>query len=376
MFLRAGMWERSVAISSSLSALLSSSSGSVKVPSLCDQFCSLSSRSNPIPTFESVRGHSVNFTVDGISPPSFLKLAGSKNISIFRGYSKNIYNRQYDQFSTFPKRFFSMDSVKPPSENPGDKNLAEKSGNGNPPSETLTLTIKNGLSTRESATNFLGQLTDHQKQLLYHTLNVEILGDNYEGNLGSSRIESHHFLSKFGRLTIATEDFTRVSSEISSKILKDQNVPPASASAIWAVLVKNALPFVGFGFLDNIIMILAGDYIDLTIGAALGISTMAAAALGNTISDVAGIGSAWYVEAMASKIGIKDPDLTPSQMASSSVRWACNLGRAFGVAIGCLLGMFPLLFFPSAEEKELLKSKVNEDGDAKKKSEADPKTKP
>jgi Transmembrane protein 65 len=37
-----------------------------------------------------------------------------------------------------------------------------------------------------------------------------------------------------------------------------------------------------------------GDYIDLTIGMTLGISTMAAAALGNTISDVAGIGSAWY----------------------------------------------------------------------------------
>ncbi len=38
---------------------------------------------------------------------------------------------------------------------------------------------------------------------------------------------------------------------------------------------------------------------------------MAAAALGNTISDVAGIGSAWYIEDLANKIGIKDPKLTP-----------------------------------------------------------------
>ena len=36
----------------------------------------------------------------------------------------------------------------------------------------------------------------------------------------------------------------------------------------------------GFGFLDNLIMIMAGEYIDLTLGATLGISTMAAAALG------------------------------------------------------------------------------------------------
>ena len=35
----------------------------------------------------------------------------------------------------------------------------------------------------------------------------------------------------------------------------------------------------------------------------LGISTMAAAALGNTISDMLGIGSAWYVESFADRLG-------------------------------------------------------------------------
>lgn len=38
-------------------------------------------------------------------------------------------------------------------------------------------------------------------------------------------------------------------------------------------------------------------------GLKLGISTMAAAALGNTISDLLGIGSAWYVESFADKLG-------------------------------------------------------------------------
>lgn len=79
---------------------------------------------------------------------------------------------------------------------------------------------------------------------------------------------------------------------------------------------------------------------------------MAAAALGNTISDVAGIGSAWYVEELANKVGIKDPQLTPSQFASRPIRWASNGGRAIGVVIGCLLGMVPLLFFPSPDEKD------------------------
>ena len=33
-----------------------------------------------------------------------------------------------------------------------------------------------------------------------------------------------------------------------------------------------------------------GEYIDMTIGVILGISTMAAAALGNLVSDLAGLG--------------------------------------------------------------------------------------
>uniref|UniRef100_A0A8C7ZW18 Transmembrane protein 65 n=1 Tax=Oryzias sinensis TaxID=183150 RepID=A0A8C7ZW18_9TELE len=42
-----------------------------------------------------------------------------------------------------------------------------------------------------------------------------------------------------------------------------------------AFLLHNALPFVGFGFLDNCIMIVAGTQIELSIGVILGISTMA-----------------------------------------------------------------------------------------------------
>merc|ERR1719471_1414981 len=82
----------------------------------------------------------------------------------------------------------------------------------------------------------------------------------------------------------------------------------------------NSLPFVGFGFLDNFIMIMAGEYIDLTLGMKFGMSTMAAAALGNTISDLLGIGSAWYVESLADKLGATPPDLSPEQLEMRSSR--------------------------------------------------------
>ncbi|XP_045069668.1 transmembrane protein 65-like, partial [Coregonus clupeaformis] len=50
--------------------------------------------------------------------------------------------------------------------------------------------------------------------------------------------------------------------------------PPTSAQLRYVIL-HNAIPFVGFGFLDNAIMIVAGTHIELSIGVILGISTMA-----------------------------------------------------------------------------------------------------
>jgi len=143
--------------------------------------------------------------------------------------------------------------------------------------------------------------------------------------------------------------------------LKEQGAPFPSNDVseklpTWSDLNKLAihqsLPFIGFGFLDNLIMIVAGEYIDASIGASLTISTMAAAALGNTLSDVFGVGSAWYVEASARRLGMNPPNLTEEQLESKSARIAANGGRALGVAIGCVLGMFPLLFFASEKEKE------------------------
>ena len=127
-----------------------------------------------------------------------------------------------------------------------------------------------------------------------------------------------------------------------------------------------------FGFMDNAIMILAGEIIELKIGAIFSISTMAAAAIGNLISDVAGVGMGSYVEKVARKIGFKEPNLSPeqvilgdwmcpsllirlfTQMELRSTQIASNAGAAFGVSLGCFLGMFPLLFYSHPGEFFLL----------------------
>ncbi|XP_018888504.3 transmembrane protein 65 isoform X1 [Gorilla gorilla gorilla] len=134
--------------------------------------------------------------------------------------------------------------------------------------------------------------------------------------------------------------------------------PPPTPGQLRYVFIHNAIPFIGFGFLDNAIMIVAGTHIEMSIGIILGISTMAAAALGNLVSDLAGLGLAGYVEALASRLGLSIPDLTPKQVDMWQTRLSTHLGKAVGVTIGCILGMFPLIFFGGGEEDEKLETKM------------------
>ncbi|XP_063307156.1 transmembrane protein 65 isoform X2 [Pelobates fuscus] len=136
-------------------------------------------------------------------------------------------------------------------------------------------------------------------------------------------------------------------------------VDPPTTQQLKHVFIHNALPFVGFGFLDNAIMIAAGTQIELSIGVILGISTMAAAALGNLVSDLAGLGLAGYVEAISSRLGLPIPDLTPKQADMWQTRVSAHLGKAIGVAIGCILGMFPLLLFSWDDEEKTKVEKKN-----------------
>jgi hypothetical protein len=62
---------------------------------------------------------------------------------------------------------------------------------------------------------------------------------------------------------------------------------------------------------------------------------------------VAGVGLAHYVETLVSGIGIRLPDLSAAQLESKRARAVVNLARAFGLTVGCVIGMFPLLFFES-----------------------------
>lgn len=82
---------------------------------------------------------------------------------------------------------------------------------------------------------------------------------------------------------------------------------------------------------------------------------MAAAGFGGILSDLAGVGTVHWVEYLASKIGMKPPVISAEQWDSSRARWSTNLGRTFGLILGSLIGMFPLLFY---DERKTLSKKM------------------
>ena len=131
------------------------------------------------------------------------------------------------------------------------------------------------------------------------------------------------------------------------KVVEEVALEPDFA-ALKMVALAQGIPFLGFGFMDNAILIIAGDAIDTSLGVMLGISTMCAAAIGNIISDVAGIMMGTVIEDFcANVLKMPVPNLSTAQRQLRSVRFASQFGTMVGIVIGCVIGMFPLLFIDS-----------------------------
>jgi hypothetical protein len=78
--------------------------------------------------------------------------------------------------------------------------------------------------------------------------------------------------------------------------------------------------------------------------------------VGNGFSDVAGIGLAHHIEGFALKF-VKVPQLTPEQWNLRIVNWLSAISKSVCIFIGCIIGMTPLLFINTHDEKK--KNKVD-----------------
>jgi len=135
-------------------------------------------------------------------------------------------------------------------------------------------------------------------------------------------------------------------------------IPPPTPAQRRRYFINNCLPFIGFGFFDNSVMLLVGDLVDAKVGLVFGISTMAAAAVGNTVSDLTGIWASGVIEAAAVVLGLPPSGLTSDQRGLLRMRVIKNSACAWGLIVGCFLGCFPLAY---PDEWRLWKSRAEQE---------------
>jgi hypothetical protein len=85
--------------------------------------------------------------------------------------------------------------------------------------------------------------------------------------------------------TIATTNNT--SNNKNGSILAGMNssVQAPSYQDLKSLFIASSIPMIGFGFMDNFVMIQAGHYIDSTLGVTLGLATLTAAAAGTLLAS-------------------------------------------------------------------------------------------
>lgn len=158
-----------------------------------------------------------------------------------------------------------------------------------------------------------------------------------------------------------TESTTCPTETATTTVNKTQNIPPVPGKEIRQQFFCAAVPMFGFGFMDNTIMIHAGDYIDNTFGLTFGLATLAAASCGQVFSDSFGVLFGNYIDVLASRLGMKAPNVTSGQRGLTSFRLATTAGSLIGVILGCLVGMCNLLFLDLGRKERLERQRELDD---------------
>lgn len=136
---------------------------------------------------------------------------------------------------------------------------------------------------------------------------------------------------------------------------------PPTTEQLRRVLVNSAIPMIGFGIMDQTIMLQAGNAIDCTLGVTFGLSTLTAAALGQVCSNASGVIFGTTLESIATRAGLPKAGLTQAQRQLNSVKSVRFMGSLAGVLLGCTLGLLNLLWIDTDRSSTLKLHASNEE---------------
>jgi Transmembrane protein 65 len=142
----------------------------------------------------------------------------------------------------------------------------------------------------------------------------------------------------------AASHVTQAASSKTASVL--HNHDNIKMSDLRALFIASSIPMIGFGFMDQFVLIQAGGYIDATFGISFGLATLSAAAAGQVVSDVSGVvfGGALERFLTTNTSWLRTPNITQLQRQLPICRNVSMLGAIVGVIIGCAIGATSLLF--------------------------------
>jgi uncharacterized ferredoxin-like protein len=118
---------------------------------------------------------------------------------------------------------------------------------------------------------------------------------------------------------------------------------------------------VGFGIMDQTVMLHAGHAIDCTLGVTFGLSTLTAAAFGQVCSDASGVLFGNTLEQLASRVGLPRSGLETAQRSLPIVQRTKFIGALLGVIFGCMIGLLNLLIIDTDRSSTLKLRAFNEE---------------
>jgi hypothetical protein len=162
-----------------------------------------------------------------------------------------------------------------------------------------------------------------------------------------------------------TRRTSKIIKPFSSQAAAEPKVEIPLPTQLRAHYISGGLPMVGFGFMDQTVMIQAGNAIDCSLGVTFGLSTLTAAAIGGLVSNVAGILFGGTLGSLAKSAGLPSSNLTAAQRSLPFVKRRRLFAQALGVLMGCTIGLFNLLFIDTDRSSTLKLQQMTEDNEFK-----------
>ncbi|CRG98736.1 GAF domain-related protein, putative [Plasmodium relictum] len=121
------------------------------------------------------------------------------------------------------------------------------------------------------------------------------------------------------------------------------------------IIFCSSIPMIGFGFMDQFIMIRLGDIFDASIGVSFGISTLCAASFGQLCSDTFGIFFGYVLNYLLQTYKVIEP--AKYDIKNKVYQYCTLIGSVLGILLGCSIGMLQLIFIDTSKSERLKKKK-------------------